>query len=356
MESTMKRGRIPTSSPDKPKEKAVRLDICVSCQKSVDDDYITCHWCSQWEHRTCANIKQSESVMLNSPSENIFFLCSSCIMNLPLALSSFTNQSELKEEIEAKLQSVEDKLSDKIINIETKLQSQLDEFCIQPIKNKLSDKIATIETKLQDYHKAILGAQDTSKGSFNNQRLPCSPMSDDSVANITLSLSSEQKEKEKRQFNIIVRNLKESDATNSTTRKQEDIESCQSLFSTYLNVTASIKNAIYLGKRESKPCRLLKLTIDTLDEKTKILKYKLKLKNEQNPQHVRKIFISPELTPLEQRKNNALRQKLVDMNKIQNIYTIRNGQIVRKHVSNASTNSVTPSVSVPNGDGSRTAS
>ena len=76
-----------------------------------------------------------------------------------------------------------------------------------------------------------------------------SPISNDSVANITLSLTSEQKEKDKCQFNIVLHNLKESDATNSATRKQEDVESCCSLFSTYLNVLASIKTAICLGKK-----------------------------------------------------------------------------------------------------------
>ena len=98
-----------------------------------------------------------------------------------------------------------------------------------------------------------------------------SPISDDSVANITLSVTLEQKVKVKCQFNIVLHNLKESDATDSATRKQEDIESCCSLFLTYLNVSASIKTAIRLGKKDSRPCRLLKLTLSSLDEKAKFL-------------------------------------------------------------------------------------
>ena len=172
-----------------------------------------CHWCSQWERRTCANIKQSESVMLDYPSKNIFFFCSSCVVYLPNALSLFTNQYQPDEKFEIRLQSVEDKLSEKINNI---------------------------EIKLQDYHKTVLGAYDSSEESPHNQRLSRSPISEDSIADITSSLTSEQKEKEKRQFNLILRNLKESDATDSTTRKQEDIKSCCSLFS-YLDVSASVK-------------------------------------------------------------------------------------------------------------------
>ena len=211
------------------------------------------------------------------------------------------------------------------------------------MENNLSQKITDIETKLRDYHNTILGACDTTERGLHIQlqEHSHSPISVVSVANITLSLTSEQKEKDKCQCNIVLHNLKESDATDSATRKQEDIESCCSLFSTYLNVLASIKTAIRLGKKDSRPCHLLKLTLSSLDEKAKILKCKLKLKADQNPEHIRKIFISPDLTPLEQRRNNALRKQLADMNKVQNIYVIRKGQIVQKNGSDASAHAST---------------
>ena len=70
--TTTKRTRNSTNSPDKPADKAVKLDICVTCQKAVSDECIVCRRCEQWEHRTCAIIKQSKFVMLESPSKNIF--------------------------------------------------------------------------------------------------------------------------------------------------------------------------------------------------------------------------------------------------------------------------------------------
>ena len=84
------------------------IRICVTCYKAVSDECIVCCWCEQWEHRTCANnIKQSEFVMLESPSKNIFFFCSFCVINLPKALSLFNNQSQLDGKLEAKFQSME---------------------------------------------------------------------------------------------------------------------------------------------------------------------------------------------------------------------------------------------------------
>ena len=71
--ATTMRTRNSTNSPDKPADKSVKLDICVTCQKAVSDECILCYWCEQWEHRACANIKQSEFVMLESPFKNILF-------------------------------------------------------------------------------------------------------------------------------------------------------------------------------------------------------------------------------------------------------------------------------------------
>ena len=46
---------------------------------------------------------------------------------------------------------------------------------------------------------------------------------------------------------------------------------------------------------------------------------------------IRSLFITPDLTPLEQKKHKALRQQLADMNKSENVYMIKNGKIVRRN-------------------------
>jgi len=43
------------------------------------------------------------------------------------------------------------------------------------------------------------------------------------------------------------------------------------------------------------------------------------------------LFITPDLTPLEQKKHKALRQQLADMNKPDKVYMIKNGKIVRRN-------------------------
>ena len=52
------------------------------------------------------------------------------------------------------------------------------------------------------------------------------------------------------------------------------------------------------------------------------------MKDQSNSEKVRKVYIIPDLTPSEQAKNKALRQQLAGMNKVSNVYMIKNGKIV----------------------------
>ena len=61
-----------------------------------------------------------------------------------------------------------------------------------------------------------------------------------------------------------------------------------------------------------------------------MLRNKLRLRNQDNPEIIRKVFITPDLTPLEQKRNKELRSQLAEMNKVANMYRIKNGEIVRK--------------------------
>ena len=92
---TTKRTRNFTNFPDKPADKSVKSDMCVTCDNSISGNCIMCCWCAQWEHRSCAKT----NLLLESPSKNILFFCSSCVINLPQALGLFTGQFQLDGKI-----------------------------------------------------------------------------------------------------------------------------------------------------------------------------------------------------------------------------------------------------------------
>ena len=119
-------------------------------------------------------------------------------------------------------------------------------------------------------------------------------------------------------MNIVVHNLKESSVTVGPARKQDDIKQCLSVFQTYLGPSVSINNAVRLGQRSEKP-RQLKLSLSSTTDKAAIQKNKTKLRSSPNPPpsppHIHSLFITPNLTPLEQKQHKALRQQLAGMNK-----------------------------------------
>jgi len=122
----------------------------------------------------------------------------------------------------------------------------------------------------------------------------------------------EQKEKEKRQLNIIiiVHNIEESAAI------QEERYKCT--YKKYLGISTTIPSAFRLGKKS----RLLKLSLNNIQDKGTILKNKTKLRSLDNP-YVHKIFITPDFTPLEQRQKKALCQQLAAMDKDKKLYVMK---------------------------------
>ena len=157
-----------------------------------------------------------------------------------------------------------------------------------------------------------------------------SPISTESVASLTTSLFNEQKEREKRELNLVVHNLPESNASESAVRKRDDIQKVTPVLQDTLNIKSTINNAIRIGKKIPDKPQLLKITISSMEEKVTILRNKSKLRSESNQDYIRKIFITPDYTPLEQQKNKALRQQLAEMNKVENLYKIKNGEVVRR--------------------------
>jgi len=73
------------------------------------------------------------------------------------------------------------------------------------------------------------------------------------IANITSSLAAEQRERDKQQCNLFLHNVPESKSTDPQVRKKEDTDFVQSKFSNVLNSSASITNAIRLGKNQIAP-------------------------------------------------------------------------------------------------------
>jgi len=146
---------------------------------------------------------------------------------------------------------------------------------------KLVEVVKNVESQLEKHQKAITSMlNDCKAAQASDTTSPVPSITEESVATIASSITAEQKEKVRRQLNVIVHNIAESNASEGSTRK-EDIGKCKCLFQTYLGMSVTIQNAICLGKRSDKP-RLLKVTLNSVQDKVTILKNKFKLHSSNN--------------------------------------------------------------------------
>ena len=68
--------------------------------------------------------------------------------------------------------------------------------------------------------------------------------------------------------------------------------------------------------------RLLKITVTSESNKAAILQYTLNLHKQKNPDDVKNIYVTPNLTPKEQETNRKLYLELKELNKDSNWYMI----------------------------------
>ena len=279
------------------------------CSEPATADIFECLWCEGRQHASCSKLSTDEcNAIANISTPNIVFFCSSCIQVVPVALRHYDNQVLVESRITA---------------VETSVIE------IQCSERKLHESVKSVESQIESFQKSIKSLLNEHTTQLSKVSTSVNAVPPESAEQIAVSLLSEQKEKEKRQLNIMIHKLEESTADDGQSRKQDDIKKFVSLFQNYLGAKVAITNAFRLGKKSNRP-RLLKLTLSSMEEKALILRNKSKLRSTSHPEDVRNIFITPDFTPIEQKRNKALREQLINMNKTENIYMIKNGRIVRR--------------------------
>ena len=243
---------------------------CDKCEKHTEH-LIQCEFCALWFCATCSNLSE-ELLDIVGDMQSLHWFCCTC----------------------------DNVVSDLVANSNVNNNGSVLDQKLKAIESKLCQKIDDIEKCLKSYH--------TSLEEMECSDLPSTSqaVTRDSVASIAATLVNEEREKERRQLNLVLHNIEESSSSDGTVRKSEDIQKVKSIFEKYLDVSVSITKAFRIGKKGARP-RLLKVAVSSLDEKILVLKNKMKLRGSGNPEDIRKVFVTSDLTPTEQAKNKALR-------------------------------------------------
>jgi len=316
-------------SPEKGVLASLPGDICGHCKKRCtvsgkQGQAVQCDLCGVWVHASCDGIgveQYKQLVSLTSSIENIAYLCklNSCQSRFKQMILKCVKATDNHDDLYSRLEKVEAKLDGIVQEVGSQLQNHNKSIPsnTSEVEVKLNKVVQDLGTRLDSHRKTI-------------EAIPSNvPDLATAIANVTSSLATEQREREKRQCNLIIHNVPESESEDPNTRKKEDIDFVKSVFSDVLSTPATISNAIRLGKKSHRT-RLLKIMVQSVEEKKAILRNKLKLRADQNPDPVRNLFITPDLTPSEQKESKALRQQLTQMNKGTKKYRIKNGQIVQR--------------------------
>ena len=324
-------------SPTKRQEQLRNLPggCCIKCDQElgVESKALQCDLCGSWIHSECESISDEVYENLNTALGNInnfVYYCdtNNCISRIRQIQFKFFNQS-----VETPA-ACSDSLTTKMGDISTQMKD------LVANNQQLQEQIKTITTAMDDLQKKSyasvaqsfnsspsISQEDTATQPNSSQSQPCTP---DELRNAISAVINEEKEKQKRKLNLIIHNVKESNAEQPQARKEQDLATLQDIMSSQLNIQVRISNAIRLGKKGGPKPRLLKITVESDEEKAAILRNTKKLRTQSTPEHLKRIFITPDLTPREQEANKALRSELARRNQSENQYRIKNGRIVRR--------------------------
>ena len=231
---------------NRPKKQNKESVTCVECKSVIKDDVdcsIQCQWCQSWVHSKCSKLKDEECKILYKSTINLVHFCTTCVPNLDEALEFFD-----ENKTKPVAQILRDNLPDK--------------------QNQFENQTAAIETKLLEIKEELSLQLSKCCEMFktHNDNAPKPPVL---IASTVTTAFNEERERERRQLNLIVHNLAESNANKGEARKTDDIKHVTDIFK-FLGAKASVTKTIQLGKKSNK-LRLLKITVDTLESKIFIL-------------------------------------------------------------------------------------
>lgn len=120
---------------------------------------------------------------------------------------------------------------------------------------------------------------------------------------------NEYRERENRKFNLILHNVPESQKEDVEERRDEDIESADEIMAEIGCSDIKIETAIRLGKVTEGKTRLLKVRLPSSTKKRVALSNAKRLR-QSSSDTLKKVFISPDLSPEAREDGRKLRQQL----------------------------------------------
>ena len=147
-------------------------------------------------------------------------------------------------------------------------------------------------------------------------------------------LLEEIRQRDVRKCNVVISGILEETTGSVTERSKYDESKCVEIFDKLGLKSKSIKSAMRLGKKREDNRRLLRVTLNSEDDKHELMRHSKLLRHKPEFQNV---FVKPDLTPLQRKVDFELRKDLRSMKSAQpeKDFVVFKGKIMeRKDVQN----------------------
>ncbi len=225
---------------------------CKECKKTFEEEnamVVECERCESHYCCKCIKMNKEDYKALNRRAD-IFWFCPPCAVKTKSQLGKSVA-------IEECTTSMLEKVSEKIVELENK------------IDNKLGEMQSSIPNTVSTYAKAV------AKGTAAQNNIIS-----DIVKSTMTKAQNNEKLRESRENNIIIYRAEESDKTEPSERKDDDIAFFDSLCCEALDVgKINVSSITRLGKKENNKTRPLKVCLENPNEKQRIFRSAKRLKN-----------------------------------------------------------------------------
>ena len=301
-----------------------------------DQDAIRCDVCEMWFHPKCQGITIRAFQVI--AEYKLFWPCDTCREKLESTKNIIKYLDEKLETLGREIQVERKSIDEKLV---AKLEEGLNQIEVA-LDRKLAEQKKAVETSLKMQEEVIensVKAQAEGKQSYADmvaKSVKDIPKFTEELKNSAVNLTKmveSRKEKELRENNLILHNVKESREEDSKKRREHDEAVFAEVISGVLGdqnrPEIQIEKAYRLGKKtddeKAKP-RLLLIRLKSKENVDLIMKYRKLLR--QNAPSLGPVFITRDLTKEEREKEWQLRKELEEKGK--ETHRVFRGKVIRK--------------------------
>lgn len=301
------------------------LNFCGICRANVKDGEkaIECDMCNNWVHNSCCSMPDDLYKILvkyGNKNTGTKWFCRSCEIHFGKIRMELKSISERQVLVETKLDATDKNLLDVKKEV-SEMKREFDEF-VKDRKLNAENTSVLVNDKIDEIKIEVSEIKKTYSGAVRGNMVASGDASNSSLhpARTIKVEVSEVMEREKRKNNLVIFGIDETNDERITKEKVNSIVQAMGQDETKIKYFGRV-GRYTSGAR----ARIVRVICDDAETKRNFLKAANKLKTIEGYEN---IYVSADLTKIQQRQDKALRDKLKEIKLQCRDAKINNGEIV----------------------------